>query len=137
MSAFLRINYFAELFGRETSTADCVECTCKRAHHFIEEAGAFGVDTDVVAALFDINAVDRFDRVGVGVFAVGGAECGIILSADQVLCCRMHRAEIERQVAAIPDVALVVGGRSAECDTVNVALTLNRKAGVEVVTHCA
>ncbi len=113
VSALFGSDDLGDLFGREASAADGVEGAGEGAHHFVEKAGAFGGEGEMLAALFDVETVDGFDRIGVVVFAVGGAERGKVVSADHVFGGCAHGVEVERQVAAIPDGAGVVGGGSA------------------------
>lgn len=67
--------------------------------------------------------MDRFYGIWVVVlFAVTGAVGGEIVRAGQVLGGLLHGFEVERDVSAVPEVAVFVGVGAAEVVAVDVAL---------------
>lgn len=133
MGALLGFENCANLVGAEASAADGVECAGDAAHHFVEKSGAFGGKRELFAALDDCQRVHGFYGVRVVVLTVAGAVCGKVVRADQVLGGGIHGVEVQWNVTAGPDVAVVGRFGAAEGVAVFVALAGYGEAGVKVV----
>lgn len=61
----------------------------------------------MLAALCGLQLMDGFDGIRVVVLAMAGAVCGKVVRADEPLARVVHCIEVEWNVAAGPDVAVV------------------------------
>ena len=121
----------ADVVGAEASAAHGVECPRKTANHPVEVAAALGGHGEVAPFLNEIEAVDGFDGIGVAVLAVGCAEGGEIVGTDEKFGGFLHGGQVEGDIAAGPEVALLERVGAAQVEAVNVTFTDGGMAGVE------
>lgn len=81
--------------------------------------------------LDEVEAVDGFNGVGVAVFAVGGTKGRKVVSSDKVLRGVPHGGEVEGDIAACPEVALLEGVGASEVKMIAVAFAFGGMAGVK------
>ncbi len=120
------------MVGAKATAADRVEGTGETAYHFIQKAGAFGGEGELFATLSEVQCMDRFNRIGVVVIAVVGAVCAKIVCANQALGRSVHCAQVERYVAACPDIAIIDRLGASEVEAIGVAFAAYREAGVKL-----
>lgn len=126
---------FADVVGAEAVATDGVEGPGKTANHPVEVAAALGGHGEVAPFLNEIEAVNGFDGVGVTILAVGCTKGGEIVGADQNLSGLSHRGQVEGDIAAGPEVALLERVGAAQIKAVNVTFADGGVAGVKGFRH--